>query len=82
MKGFFCSNRECRFVLWKDHAFFGVLGKKITSSVAKQLLEQGKASLTGCHSVKTGKTYDATVLMSVDAEQRPQFALSFEKGGK
>lgn len=82
MKGFFCSNRECRFVLWKDHAFFGALGKKITSSVAKHLLEQGKASLTGCHSVKTGKTYDATVLMNVDAEQRPQFSLSFEKGGK
>ena len=81
-KGYFCNNRSCRFVLWKDHAFFGALSKKITGTVAKKLLEQGKVSLTGCHSVKTGKTYDATVLMTVDEQQRPQFSLSFEKGGK
>ncbi len=25
-KGWFCENRECRFVLWKDNAFFKRLG--------------------------------------------------------
>ena len=81
-KGFFCNNRECRFVLWKEHAFFGALSKKITAAVAKKLLEQGKVSLTGCRSAKTGKTYDTTVVMTVDEDQKVQFSLSFDKGGR
>lgn len=81
-KGFFCNNRACRFVLWKDHAFFGALGKKVTGVVAKKLLNEGKVELTGCRSAKTGKTYNATVIMTTDETQKPQFALSFEKGGK
>ena len=28
-KGYFCENRECRFVLWKDNAFFKRLGKRM-----------------------------------------------------
>ena len=28
-KGWFCENRECRFVLWKDNAFFKRLGKRL-----------------------------------------------------
>ena len=27
-KGFFCTSRECRFVVWKDNAFFARLGKR------------------------------------------------------
>ena len=30
-KGWFCENRECRFVLWKDNAFFKRLGKRLDS---------------------------------------------------
>ena len=81
-KGFFCNNRACRFVLWKDHAFFGALGKKVTGVVAKKLLNEGKVELTGCRSAKTGKTYNATVIMTADETQKPQFAICFEKGGK
>ena len=81
-KGFFCNNRECRFVLWKEHAFFKALSKKITAAAAKKLLEQGKVSLTGCRSAKTGKTYDTTVVMTVDEDQKVQFSLSFDKGGR
>ena len=79
-KGFFCKNRECRFALWKENAFFKSLGKKITAPVAKKLLEHRKVNLTGCHSVKTDKIYNTTVVMTVDAEQRPQFGLRFEGG--
>ena len=28
-KGWFCENRECRFVLWKDNAFLKRLGKRM-----------------------------------------------------
>ena len=80
-KGFFCNKRECRFVLWKEHAFFAALGKNISETTAKKLLAEGRVELTGCHSAKTGKTYNATAKMTVDENQKPQFSLSFA-GGK
>ena len=30
-KGWFCSNRECRFILWKDNAYFTKIGKRLTT---------------------------------------------------
>jgi len=33
-KGFFCENRECRFVLWKDSKFFTAKKKTLTKAVA------------------------------------------------
>lgn len=80
-KGFFCEDRNCGFVLWKENHFFSALNKKITKQTAEQLLKNGRANLKGCRNVKTGKTYDATVHMNVDDEKRTQFSLSFDKGG-
>ena len=36
-KGFFCENRECRFVLWKDSEFFTAKRKTLTKSIAAAL---------------------------------------------
>ena len=41
---------------------------------------QAFARLKGCKSKKTGKTYDTTVIMTVDENQRAVFELNFEKG--
>ena len=41
-KGWFCENRECRFVLWKDNAFFKRLGKRLDAHVADKLLRDGR----------------------------------------
>lgn len=67
--GFFCENRECRFVLWKDSKFFTAKKKTLTKSIASALLNQGRARLTGCFSKKTGKTYDATVILEDNGAQ-------------
>ena len=42
-KGWFCTNRECRFVIWKDNAFFKRLGKHITGQLVDKLLRDGRA---------------------------------------
>ena len=42
------------------------------------MLKDGKAKLTGCYSEKTGKTYDATVLLE-DTGEKTNFKLLFEK---
>lgn len=79
-KGFFCESGD--FALWKNNRFFDALSKKLTRQVAEKLLKDGKAKLKACRSVKTGKTYDTTVVMTVGEERKVQFSLSFEKGGK
>jgi len=81
-KGFFCENKDCKFALWKDNRFFDSLSKKLTKQIAVQLLTDGKARLKKCRSVKTGKTYDTTVVLSTTDNGQPQFTLDFTKGGK
>lgn len=81
-KGFFCENKDCKFALWKDNRFFDSLSKKLTKQVAEQLLSRGRAKLKKCRSVKTGKTYDTTVVLFVSDNGTPQFTLDFSKGAK
>ena len=78
-KGYFCENRECRFVLWKDNAFFKRLGKRMDAHVADKLLRDGRVRLKDCRSAK-GKTYNATVLLTTEADGRSKFSLEFEGG--
>ena len=78
-KGWFCENRECRFVLWKDNAFLKRLGKRLDAHVADKLLRDGRVRLKDCKSAK-GKTYNATVLLSCEADGRSKFSLEFEGG--
>ena len=78
-KGFFCENRECRFALWKDCKFFAAKKKTLTKPIATALLSKGRVKLTGCFSEKTGKTYDATVVLEDDGE-RASYKLVFGHG--
>ena len=78
-KGWFCDNKPCRFVLWKDNAFFKRLGKRLDSHVADKLLRDGRVRLKDCKSAK-GKTYNATVLLSTENDGRSKFNLEFEGG--
>ena len=80
-KGFFCASRECRFVIWKDNAFFARLGKRPTRQVVDKLLRDGRARLKDCKSQRTGKTYNASVLLTTEADGRAKLSLEFENGG-
>ena len=63
-KNFYCGNRSCQFVMWKNDRFFEQRKKAFTPKIAAALLKNGKAKVKGLYSEKTGKTYDATVLLS------------------
>lgn len=78
-KGWFCESNPCRFVLWKDSAFFKRLGKRMDAHVADKLLRDGRIRLKDCKSTK-GKVYNATVLLSTEADGRSKFSLEFEDG--
>ena len=87
-KGWFCSNKECRFVLWKDNAFFKSIGKHLSSSMVEKLLSDGRIRLKDCKSQKSGKNYNATLLLSTEENGSANFHLEFEssrsgtKGGR
>ena len=63
-KNFYCGNRSCQFVMWKNDCFFEQRKKAFTPKIAAALLKNGKAKVKGLYSEKTGKTYDATVLLA------------------
>ncbi len=76
-KGFLCSNRSCRFALWRDNHFFTSKKKELTAAIAIALLKDGRALVKGLYSRKTGKTYDATVVLDDTGEQYVDFKLEF-----
>lgn len=86
-KGFVCENRACGFALWKESRFFAAKKKELTAKIAAALLKEGRAELRGCHSEKTGKTYDAVVVLDDTGGKFVGFKLDFPadnitKGGK
>lgn len=81
-KGWFCVNRSCPFALWKQNRYFDSIGKKLTASVAKKLLVNGKVRMKGCKSAKTGKTFDAVLILETDTDGKARFRLDFEGGKK
>ena len=63
-KNYYCSNRDCAFVMWKNDRFFEERKVRFTPKIAAELLEDGKAKVKKLYSHKTGRTYDGTVLLS------------------
>jgi len=81
-KGFFCDDRACGFALWKDNRFFSCKKKELKKPVAVALLKDGRVSMKGLYSEKTGKTYDATVVLDDSGGKYVGFKLEFEKKGR
>ena len=77
-KGFFCETNDCRFGLWRDNKF--LTGKKITLSkkMAAALLRDGEIFVKGIFSEKTGKSYDATLVLNDDGV-KTVYSLDFGK---
>jgi DNA topoisomerase-3 len=63
-KNFYCSNRDCGFVMWKNDRFFESRKKELTKKIAAALLKDGRATVKGLYSEKTVKTFDAVVLLA------------------
>jgi len=83
-KGFFCTNKSCKFGLFKDSKFFTAKKKTLTKATAKTLLSEGRIFMSGLHSEKTGKSYNATIILDDKGEGYPGFRMEFEnkKGAK
>ena len=65
--------------MWEDSKFFTAKKKKLTKKIAADLLKDGRAKLKGCYSEKTGKTYDAAVVLDDPGDKPPRFKLEFDR---
>ena len=81
-RGFFCGNQNCKFAIWKDNPWWAAKRKQPTRALVAALLRDGRTRLTGCYSAKTGKVYDATVMLDASEKERVRFLLTFDKPGK
>ena len=81
-RGFFCGNQNCKFAIWKNNKWWEMKHKQPTKAIVTALLKDGRAHVRGLYSEKTGKTYDATVVLEDDG-QYANFKLEFDqrKGG-
>ena len=63
-KNYYCSNRECAFVMWKNDRFFEERKTAFSAKIAAALLKSGKANVKKLYSPKTGKTYDGIIVLA------------------
>ena len=82
-KGFFCQNKSCKFAIWKNNKWWAAKKKQPTKQIVTALLKDGRVSVKGLYSEKTGKNYDAVVVLEDDGTYA-NFKLEFNqrKGGK
>ena len=78
-KNYYCGNRACQFVMWKNDRFFEERKKAFTSKIAATLLKHGKVKIKGLFSPKTGKTYDGTVLLADTGGKYVNFRMEWKK---
>ena len=77
-KGFFCENTACRFGMWRDNKFFKLKHITLTKKQAVELLKNGRVFVNSLYSEKTGKTYDAWVVLD-DNGEFVRYRIEFER---
>lgn len=75
-KSYYCSNPDCRFVLWKENRYLVSMRKVIDPALAENLLEKGRARVRDLYSARKGTTFEADLCMEYQ-DERVQFRLEF-----
>ena len=63
-KNYYCSDRGCAFVMWKNDRFFEERKVTFSAKIAAALLKSGKVKVKGLYSPKTGKSYDGSIVLA------------------
>ena len=78
-KNYYCSNRDCRFSMWKNDRFFTDRKIIFTPRLASALLKDKTAKVKNIYSYKTGKTYDANVVLSDTGEKYVNYRIEIDR---
>ena len=77
-KGFFCTNKGCRFAIWKNNKFLTGQMISVDRKLVQPLLKQGRAEIHNLLSKRTGKRYSATLIMECEEDGSPRFRFEFD----
>ncbi|HPF54833.1 MAG TPA: DNA topoisomerase, partial [Clostridia bacterium] len=79
-KGYFCENNDCRFGLWRDNKFLTAKRVTLSKKMVSALLKDGRSYASGIYSEKTGKSYDAYIVLEDDGAHS-LYRLEFDREG-
>lgn len=77
-QNFYCSDRECKFAIWKESKYLSGMKKTLTKKMATDLLKKGRTHVKDFYSAKKDKTFAADLVMRVE-NSRAQYSLEFPK---
>ena len=78
-KNYYCSNKECAFVMWKNDRFFEERKTAFSPKIAAALLKSGKVNVKKLYSPKTGKTYDGTIVLADTGGKYVNYRIEVQK---
>ena len=78
-KNYYCSNRDCRFSMWKNDRFFEDRKITFTPKIAVALLKDKTVKVKNIYSHKTGKTYDGNVVLSDTKDKYVNYRIEIER---
>ena len=78
-KNYYCSNKECAFVMWKNDRFFEERKTAFSAKIAAALLKSVKVNVKKLYSPKTGKTYDGTIVLADTGGKYVNYRIEVQK---
>ena len=78
-RNFYCSKRECYFVLWKENRYLSSMKKTIDKKMAADLVQNGSTHVKDFYSAKTGKEFEADLLLELTEDGKTSFKMEFPK---
>ena len=81
-KNYYCSDKDCRFSMWKNDRFFTDRKITFTPKIAKELLKDKTAKVKNIYSYKTGKTYYGNVVLCDTGDKYVNYRIEIERKKK
>ena len=81
-KNYYCSNRDCRFSMWKNDRFFEDRKITFTPKIAVALLKDKTVKVKNIYSHKTGKTYDGNVVLCDTGDKYVNYRIEIDRKKK
>ena len=74
-KSYSCSDKECKFVIWKENKFLASMKKKMDKRIATDLINKGKSRVNNLVSSK-GNKFNADLVIKAE-DGKVSYSLEF-----
>ena len=75
---YYCSDRNCGFCLWKKSSYLEKMKCSMTRKMATELLKNGRSHMKKLYSARTGKTFDADLVLTETVDKNGSRIASFQ----